>query len=562
MKSDFSEGTTNLLKGFTLENIEKFKKANPKAILGKLLGSNPDLKTKIPELMKEINSTIDEFSKLSKNEFDKLHSKYTAHIVHPTKEKRVGLPELKKLDRKYGLRFAPSPSGPMHIGHSFPLILNSEYAKRYGGKCILRIEDTNPAKISTEAYDTLVEDGNWITNNGISEVIIQSDKIDTYYKYAQELISMEKAYVCTCKSELWKETVDKKLECPCRNLPLEKQKERWQEMLTSMPEGSAVLRIKTDMQHKNPAIRDWPAFRITEDEHPRVGKKYRVWPLMNFSVAIDDHESELTHIIRGKDHLTNAERQSYIYKYFDWWIPEYIHLGRINFEGITISASQFNEDISNKKYFDRSDPRLPTIAAFRKRGIKAEAFIQYVHEVGPSKVDKTVSYEDFMKAIYAHNRSLIEKDADRYFVIEDPIEIEVSNIPDNIKAEMPLHPDNPEKGVRKFKKSNRFFVEKQDNVSEKNYRLMHLCNFSGKTREFISQNPDPELKAKALHWLPSNEEHVEIIIRNNHGKDVRAIGEPGLKHLKEGQIVQFERKFFAKFDSIDGNVYVFYKTHK
>ena len=562
-KGTFSDHTLNLMKGFVLENLEKYGEANAKAILGKLLGSNPDLKTKIKELNQEINEVILNFSGLSKEEFKELHSKYTAHLTKmPAKEKRKGLPELSKTEKNYCLRFSPSPSGPLHIGHSIPLLLNSEYAKKYKGKCILRLEDTNPSGISLEAYKTLQEDAKWLTQNNISEVIIQSERIDLYYKYANELISKGHAYVCQCPSEEWKETVSKKEDCPCRNLSIEKQKERWQGMLTDFEEGSSVLRIKTDMKHKNPAIRDWPAFRITEEEHPLVGKKYRVWPLMNFSVAVDDHESDMTHVIRGKDHLTNAERQAYIFKYFDWFIPEYIHTGRVNFEGIKISASQFTKDIEDKKYSGRDDSKLPTVAAFKKRGISADAFIQYTHEVGPSKVDKTVSYEEFMKAIYAYNRTIIEPKANRYFIVEDPIEIEVNNIPDNIKAEIPLHPNFPEKGVRKFKKSNKFFVEKKEDIQDKNYRLMHLCNFSGKDFNFISQNPEKDLKTKTVHWLPTNEENIKVLVKTPHGKDIKAIGEPSLKHIKENDIVQFERKFFAKFDSIDGDAYVFYETHK
>ena len=563
MSKEFSEETLNLLKGITIENLEKYSKVNAKSVLGKLIGTDPNLKTKIPLLIKEIESTIETFSKLSKPEFEEAHTKYTAHIKHVNKvEKRKGLPELTPTTKEYCFRFAPSPSGPLHVGHLIPLLLNSEYAKKYNGKLVLRLEDTNPSKISKEIYKQLEEDANWATENKISEVITQSEHIDDYYKYAKQLIKDGHAYISTDKPEEWRELVKNKTESPERNLSAKEQLKKWEEMHTILKEGSAVVRIKTDMQHKNPAIRDWPAFRITEEEHPLVGKKYRVWPLMNFSVAIDDHESELTHVIRGKDHLTNAERQAYIFKYFNWFIPEYIHTGRINFEGIKVSASQFCKDIEDKKYTGRDDSKLPTVAAFKRRGINAEAFIQYTHEVGPSKVDKTVSYEEFMKAIYAYNRTIIEPKANRYFIIEDPIEIEVNNIPDNIKAEIPLHPNFPERGVRKFKKSSKFFVEKKEDIQDKNYRLMHLCNFSGKDFNFISQNPDKELKTKTVHWLPTNEENIKVLVKTPHGNDIKAIGEPALKHIKENDIVQFERKFFAKFDSMEGDTYVFYETHK
>ncbi|MDP3916706.1 MAG: glutamate--tRNA ligase [Nanoarchaeota archaeon] len=559
-KEIFSDTVLNLIKGFTLENIEKYKEANPKAILGKLLGSDKNLKTKIPELLIEIESTIKKYSGLSKDEFKELHKKYTAHIKVSKKKKRTGLPELKKINRPYGFRFPPSPSGPLHIGHTLPLLLNSEYAKKYNGKMVLRIEDTDPSNISLDAYKQIQEDAKWISNINFSETIIQSEHITDYQKYAEELISMGHAYVCRCKSGEWKEYIEKKSDCPCRNLSIKEQEKRWHGMLTTYKEGTAVLRIKTDMKHNNPAIRDWPAFRISEEIHPLQGKKYRVWPLMNFSVAIDDHKSELTHIIRGKDHLTNAERQKYIYKYFNWWIPEYIHIGRINFEGIKVSASEFSDGIKKGKYTGVDDPKLPTISAFRRRGLSPEAFINYIHELGPSKVDKTVSYEEFMKAIYAYNRKIIEPKANRYFIIEDPVEIEILGLPD-IKSELPLHPDFPERGTRKFKKSHKFYVEKIDNpLKGKPCRLMHLCNFlDGK---FISKDPDSNLKAKTIHWLPSSEEPVKVKVKMPHGKDIEAIGEHFLSNLKEGDIVQFERKFFARYDGINNNIYIFYQTHR
>lgn len=561
----FSEHTLNLIKGFSLENIEKFGKANANAVLGKILGENQDLKTKIPELMKEIESTIKSFLKLSKKEFTELHKKYTAHLTNlPKKESRKGLPELKH-SKEYVFRFAPSPSGPIHIGRMIPLLLNSEYAKKYNGKFILRIEDTDPIKVAPNIYKQIIDDTNWLTGNKIDEIVIQSDRIDDYYKHAEELIDKGHAYVCTCQPDEWKEFVQKKIECPHRNLPIKEQKQRWHSMLTSWEEGSSVLRIKTDMSHPNPAIRDWPAFRITEEEHPRQGKKYRVWPLMNFSVTIDDHEEGLTHVIRGKDHLANADRQKYLFDYFNWSIPEYIHIGRVNFEGIDISASEFNRDIKSKKYSGVDDSRLPTAAAFKRRGLLPEAFIHYIHELGPSKVDKTVSYEEFMQTIYAFNRALIEKKANRYYIIEDPVKIEIKNMPDNIKAELPLHPDFPERGTRNFHKSNVFYIESKDKpLKDKNYRLMHLCNFSGNDLKFVSQHPDQKLDTKAIHWLPvtDKEKPIKVLVRMSHGNDIEAIGEESLKYLKPETVVQFERKFFAKFDSREGDKFIFYQMHK
>jgi len=216
-KKVITEEILNLIKGYTLENIEKFGKANTKAILGKILSTNQNLKAHIQDIVKEIAKTVKEYEKLSKTEFSKLHKKYTAHITKlPQREARKGLPELKKIDRPYVCRFAPSPSGPLHIGHAITLLLNSEYAKKYKGKFILRIEDTNPSNIDKDAYTLLQEDAQWVTNNNVHQVIIQSERIDDYYKHAEELMAMEQAYVCTCDQTTWRDYVARKEACPCR----------------------------------------------------------------------------------------------------------------------------------------------------------------------------------------------------------------------------------------------------------------------------------------------------------------------------------------------------------
>ncbi len=563
--STFSEETKNLLKGFVLETMEKFPHPKPQAILGKIVGAEPGLKGKIPLVIKEIESIITMYSKLSKEEFKKEHKKYTAHLKKGLKKQRVGLPELKESKiTPYVFRFAPSPSGPLHLGHSIQLLLNSEYAKKYKGTLILRIEDTNPTNINSDAYKQIQDDAQWITKNGIAEVVIQSERLDDYYKHAETVIKQGNAYVCTCKQEDWRDCVAKKRACPCREKGVEEQERRWQSMLHDWKEGKAVVRIKTDMAHKNPAIRDWPAFRICEETHPLQGNKFRVWPLMNFSVAVDDHEFGSTHVIRGKDHEANAERQKYLYKYLEWSIPEFIHTGRVNFQGISLSSTELQENLKKGKFTGADDPRLPTLAAFRRRGLQPEAFVQYIHELGPSKVDKTVEYNDFMKAIYAWNRGVIEKDANRYFFVADPVELSITNMPDHVKADIPLHPNIPERGVRSMKKATTMFVEKSDLEDRSGLlRLMHLCTIKGEDGSFVSEEVKKEHKARAIHWLPTTEEHlVKVKVLMPDQKPLEGLGEPGLAHIDKGAIVQFERKFFVRFDHQDGDVFVFYHTHR
>ena len=320
-------------------------------------------------------------------------------------------------------------------------------------------------------------------------------------------------------------------------------------MHTKYKPGKAVLRIKTNLKAKNPALREWPAFRIINERHPRQGKKFRVWPLMNFSVAIDDHLQGMTHILRGKDHIVNTERQIFIYKYMKWKKPTYIHIGRINFTGIRLSATQTREAIKKGKYSGWDDIRLPFIAALRKRGIQAEALAKYAIEIGPSKVDKTLRLNEFMKAVYDYNRKLLDAKTKRYFFVNQPVKVTIQGAP-KIQARLPLHPEKS-LGFREIKTSDKFYLTKQD-FSEikqgKVYRLMHLFNFvkeAGKLK-FHSQVFKPELKAKLIHWLPADAKQItKTSIKMPNGKTLKGYAEKAVAKLKINEIIQFERFGFC-----------------
>jgi len=545
------------IKQFVLQNALKYGRANPKAVLGKLLSEDTSLKGKVKEVIKEIEVCIKEVGSRSWESMRKELEKSAPALLQKKEAKKKELPDLPRVDRPYIFRIEPSPTGPLHIGHTIVLLLNTGYAKKYGGKMLLRIGDTNPAEIYPPAYDMIVEDAQWITKNSVDEVVVQSDRMDDYYAHAKMLIGMGKAFVCDCDTEQFRVLIQKKKACPCRSLSVEEQEERWQKMFRGYDEGEAVLRIKTDVKHPNPAVRDWPAFRISDTEHPRQGKKYRVWPLMNFSVAVDDHEYGLTHVIRGKDHIVNMERQRYVYTFFDWWIPEFIHIGRVNFKDLKISTSEFRRAIEKKQYDGWDDPRLPTLRAFHKRGLKPEAFMRYVKELGPSRVDKTVSYKEFMQSIYAFNRELIEHEANRYFLVEKPMRVKIKSAP-SMTVKIPLHPDAPSRGARRVKTGNEFYVEDTLEAG-KAYRFMHLFNLMNKS--FVSTELDKSLKAQLIHWLPVSDELVVVKVHMVDGTVVKGFGEPDLKKVKEGQVVQFERKFFARLDKKEKGHYSFYFTH-
>lgn len=544
-----------------LENAVKYGgKCDAGSIIGRLLGKNPKLKEKIKDVAKDVNKIVHEVNKLS---LDEQKNRLLLIDPHALDEKEVikekkTLPELKNVGKNPVFRFEPSPSGRLHLGHIYVLLLNSEYTKRYNGKLILRIADTNAEKIEPEAYKTHVEDAKWLTGME-PDVQVQSDRMEIYYNYAEKLLKAGHAYVCRCSSEDFKKLIDNKEACQCRDNSIKVNLKEWEAMHRTYKEGDGVVRIKTDVKHPNPAVRDWPAFRVVLSEHARQGKKYRVWPLMNFSVAIDDIEMGLTHVIRGKDQIVNMDRQAYIFNYLKIKIPEYVHVGRINFDGVELSKTKTAEAIKAGKYSGWDDPRLPLVRVFRRRGIKPEAFVKYVTGVGPSKVDKVVNYEEFMKEIYTYNREIIDKEANRYFFIINPKTMKIKNAPKmEIKASIYPGREDAKSMTRKFITNDEFLVD--DNVDDKTYRFMHLLNFKNKT--FLSKEHDPNLKAKLIDWLPNSKDLVDVEVLMNDGNILKGKGESNLKQLKTGDMVQFERKFFARLDSKEGNKMTFYFTHK
>ncbi|MEM4282454.1 MAG: glutamate--tRNA ligase [Candidatus Woesearchaeota archaeon] len=564
------------IRKWALQNAITYKyQANVGAVLGKILAELPELKEEAASLRKLVSEIVAEINAMPPDkQLDEL-KRIAPELLEKkpkTKEKELeALPNATK--GKVVMRFAPSPSGPLHIGHALVLSLNSEYCRLYDGKLILRIEDTNPENIYEPAYRMIPEEANWLTKGNIAKVVFQSDRLHTYYDYAEKIIAAGKGYVCTCNPDSFRELIAKKKACPCRELPIKEQLLRWDRMFSGYEPGEAVVRIKTDLNDPNPAMRDWPALRINHTVHPRTGTSERVWPLMNFAVAIDDHELGITHTIRGKDHMDNAKRQSHIFDIFGWEKPTHLYFGRINFTGLELSSSATKALIAQGKYSGWDDIRLPFIAALRRRGYQPDAFIRYAIDIGISLADKSISAGDFFKALDAHNREIVDKIANRYFFVENPIKIEIANVPE-LSPRVELHPDFLERGFREFIIEKSFYISSEDFATIKPdtiYRLIGCLNFIKKGKRFVFDSASYDAFWKQhgkgnLHWLPADgpmaSELVKVEVIMADGSRLSGLGEPMLKNLKLGEIVQFERRFFARLDEKKKDMLIFWYLHK
>ena len=546
---------------YALLNAAKHKgSANPGAVIGSIMANEEELRSKAKEIGPLAGKIVAQVNTLSAEEQASEMKKYGVEVEEKKpKAKEVGLQELPGTHENIVLRFAPNPSGPLHIGHSRAAVPNAEYVKRHNGKLILRIEDTDPKRVFEPAYEMIPEDLAWLGINP-DEIIYQSDRFEIYYDYARQLIEKGAAYMCTCDGATFKELKDNCKPCPCRDNSVEENLALW-EKFDTMQAGEAVLRVKTDINHKNPAIRDWVAMRLVDEEHPRMGTKYRIYPMMNFSVSVDDHLMGMTHVLRGKDHLANSEKQKYLYDHMEWDLPEFIHYGRLKMEDIALSTSKAMAGIEDGTYSGWDDPRLGTLRAIARRGIDPRTIYNLITEIGVKMADSAISW----KKIYGLNRNFVEPIANRYFFCEEPVEVSVNGYEDgDVTIERPLHADHMDRGNRLLSFDGSAYIAKAD-YADGLFRLMDAVNveIAGEDVNYHSTSFEEarDVKARIIQWVPTKE-NVNVKIVMDDASVKTGLGEIALNDLEVGDIVQFERVGFARLDEIKDDELVFYYAHK
>jgi glutamyl-tRNA synthetase len=328
---------------------------------------------------------------------------------------------------------------------------------------------------------------------------------------------------------------------------------------------SLVLNLKTDIKHKNPALRDFPIMRVTKEYHPHTGSSWDLYPLMNFSVTIDDHLMGMTHVLRGKDHIVNTQRQLFIYDYLGWTPPEFIHNGLLNVEGVNLSTSAMKSGIEKGEYSGWADPKLGTIRALKRRGFEPEAIRNIMKSIGIGDADVKFEWSN----LYAENRKLIEAKANRYFFVPDPEEVWIKGVPEHADViRMPLHPDHPKRGYRdlilsKDNGTTKVFIAKKDAAELKKGNVIRLKNFCNvqidEVRPVMARFlEEKDTNVPIIQWLPEDVIGCEVI-----GPDKKTAGfcEVDAKHLDHGDIIQFERFGFCRVHEVEGNNIICYFAH-
>ena len=363
-------------------------------------------------------------------------------------------------------RFPPEPNGYLHIGHAKAICHNFGIARDYKGKCHLRFDDTNPVAEDVEYVDSIQEDVRWLGFDWGDNLFYASDYFDKLYDFAEILIRDGKAYICELSQAEIRETRGTLTE-PGKNSPYrERSVQENFDLFRSMKagyftDGEKCLRAKIDMAHPNLNMRDPVIYRIKKVEHHRTGNKWCIYPMYDFTHPLSDAIECITHSCCTLEFEDNRVL-------YDWYLdqlpiparPRQIEFARLNLTYTVMSKRWLKNLVENKYVNGWDDPRMPTIAGMRRRGFTPESIRNFCDKIGVAKANSVVDFELLQFCL----RDDLNKRAKRVMVVLDPLEIVISNYPDD-KIEQLEAENNPEDetaGKRLIPFSKVIYIEKDD----------------------------------------------------------------------------------------------------
>ncbi|GHT41824.1 glutamine--tRNA ligase [Planctomycetales bacterium] len=384
---------------------------------------------------------------------------------------------------KVATRFPPEPNGYLHIGHAKSICLNFGLAKKYGGNFTMRFDDTNPSKEETEYVDSIINDVQWLTGEDLtSRVRFASDYFDQMYNWAEELIKKGKAYVCDQTPDEMRDnrgTPDKPMTPSAgRDFSPEKNLEIFRQMRDGkFAEGERTLRAKIDLASPNFNMRDPVMYRIIKAEHHRTGAKWIIYPMYDWAHGLEDSIENITHSICTLE----FEHHRPLYDWFldnldNIWRPYQYEFARLNLTYTVMSKRKLLELVkgasSTIQVSGWSDPRMPTICGFRRRGYTPEAIRAFCREIGVAKMNSMIDVVKLENAI----REDLNKRAWRRMGVLHPVKLVIDNYPEGKTEQLEAvnNPENEADGTRQVPFSKVLYIEQDDfveNAPKKYFRL-------------------------------------------------------------------------------------------
>jgi glutaminyl-tRNA synthetase len=517
-------------------------------------------------------------------------------------------------------RFPPEPNGYLHIGHAKSICLNFGLAAEFGGLCNLRLDDTNPSKEEAEYVESIREDVRWLGFDWGDREYYASDYFDRLYQFALQLIKAGKAYVCDLTADQIREYRGTLTE-PGRNSPYrERSIEENQKLFERMkagefPDGARTLRAKIDMASPNLNMRDPVMYRILHATHHRTGSQWCIYPTYDFAHGQSDSIEGITHslcTLEFEDHRP----------LYDWFLdqlgvhhPQQIEFARLNLSRTILSKRKLLQLVQQKHVNGWDDPRMPTLAGFRRRGYTPEAIRTFCERIGVAKRNSIVDIAMLEHCL----REDLNRRAPRVMGVLRPIKVVIENYPAGQFEELEAinNPEDPSQGTRRVPFSRVIYIEQEDFREDppkgffrlspgREVRLRYAyiikcmevvkdpetgeinelrCTYDPETKSGSSQS---SRKVKAtIHWVsaahaveaevrvydhlfskedPNNIAEGADWLTNVNPKSLEVLTacrmEPLLAHAKPGERYQFERLGYFCADPVDStkNKPVFNRT--
>jgi glutaminyl-tRNA synthetase len=395
-------------------------------------------------------------------------------------------------------RFPPEPNGYLHIGHAKSICLNFGIAKKYGGRCHLRFDDTNPEKEEQEYIDAITKDVKWLGFDWGEHLYYASDYYDDFYKYAEELIEKGLAYVDDLSAEEIREyrgtLTEAGKESPWRNRAPEESMALFRRMKAGeFKDGEKVLRARIDMASPNINMRDPVIYRIKHASHPRTKEAWCIYPMYDFAHCISDAIEGITHSVctlEFEDHRP----------LYDWFLdhisienhPRQIEFARLNVTRTVMSKRKLLSFVSEGIVRGWDDPRMPTIAGLRRRGFTPESMRAFAEAVGVAKANSVV--DSAMLDYFV--RDDLNRRAPRVMAVLRPVKIVIDNYPEDRVEWMDAenNPNDPESGTRKIPFSREIYIEQDDFMEDP-------------PKKYFRLSPGREVRLKHAYYITCT--HVE-----------------------------------------------------
>jgi glutaminyl-tRNA synthetase len=425
-------------------------------------------------------------------------------------------------------RFPPEPNGYLHIGHIKSICINFGLAQKYGGRCHLRLDDTNPAKEDMEYIDSIKEDIHWLGFDWGQYEYYASDYYQQLYEIALTLIKDGKAYVDSLTADELKEyrgtLTEPGKNSPDRNRSIEENLRLFEEMrLGKHPEGTYILRAKIDMASPNINMRDPALYRIKYATHPRTGDKWCIYPMYDFTHPISDAIEGITHSIctlEFEDH-----RPAY-----DWateidgidHAPHQYEFARLNVNYLLMSKRRLLNLVNLGIVTGWDDPRMPTVSGIRRRGYSPESMKDFVSRVGVAKVESVVDYSLMEFCV----REDLNKRAERLMVVLDPLKVIIDNYSEGTIEyfEGENNPEIENSGTHKIPFGRELYIEREDfmEVPAKGYHRLY---------------PGNEIRLKYAYYITANSvvkdaEGNILEVHCTYDKESRGGTTPDLRKVK------------------------------